>query len=194
MPPAGDLILREVDCVTDVAALQALDTSFSSESMYEVKAVHDSLHLQLRSLPSPRCKRFKIDLEMPAWSAGFVAISDGELCGFIATNYEGWHRRLAIWHFYVDAKWRRRGIGRRLMNQAIESGRQEGAETAWAETSNYNHPGVHAYQRLGFALCGFDMSLYKGTPSDDEFALYLALSIDPLLRTGYSIPGASTAP
>jgi hypothetical protein len=63
------------------------------------------------------------------------------------------------------------------MDRAIESGRMAGARTAWVETSNLNHPGILAYQRLGYSLCGFDLTLYQGTPSEGEFAIYLARPI-----------------
>ena len=43
--------------------------------------------------------------------------------GFIATQLEAWNLRLSIWHFYVDAEYRRRGIGRALMTRALEFGR-----------------------------------------------------------------------
>jgi predicted GNAT family acetyltransferase len=40
----------------------------------------------------------------------------------IATAYIAWNRRLVIEHFYVEAKFRGRGIGRRLMHEALEHG------------------------------------------------------------------------
>jgi hypothetical protein len=61
-------------------------------------------------------------------------------------------------------------------------GREASAVTAWAETSNVNHPGVEAYRRLGFSLCGCDATLYRGTPSEEEFALYLARPIEEDVR------------
>jgi ribosomal protein S18 acetylase RimI-like enzyme len=62
------------------------------------------------------------------------------------------------------------------MEHALEEGRRRGAVTAWAETSNRNFTGVHLYRRLGFELCGFDLSLYRGTPADAEFAVFLSRS------------------
>ena len=45
------------------------------------------------------------------------------------------------------------------------------------ETSNLNLPGVRAYERLGFQVCGLDTSLYDGTPSEGEVALFLSRSL-----------------
>jgi ribosomal protein S18 acetylase RimI-like enzyme len=171
------LLIRDFNRATDAHALSELDTSFASDFIYGVESAENSLHLRLEPVLSPRHKRFPLDLDQPTWDYGFGGVKEGKLLGFIATRYESWNRRLAVLHFYVDRQHRRRGIGRRLMERAIESGRLAGARTAWVETSNYNHPGILAYQRLGFSLCGFDLTLYRGTPSEGEFALYLARQI-----------------
>lgn len=171
------MLIREVDRSTDACILNSLDTSFTSDFIYCVAPGKDSLELRLRPTSSQIEKRFPLDLSQPVWDQGFVAIEEDNLCGFIATRYEPWNRRLAIVHFYVDLQHRCRGIGRRLLMQAIECSRRTGAQTAWVETSNLNHPGILAYQHLGFALCGFDLTLYQGTPSEVEFAVYLARPI-----------------
>lgn len=171
------LVIREIDLAKNASALRDFDTSFTSELVYFVVSGEDSLQLQLATAPSPIQKRFPLDLNELNWDQGFAAEEDGKLCGFLATRYEPWNRRLVIVHFYVDRDRRRWGIGRRLMEQAIEVGHLVGARTAWVETSNYNYPGILAYQRLGFSLCGFDLTLYQGTPCEGEFAIYLARAI-----------------
>jgi ribosomal protein S18 acetylase RimI-like enzyme len=179
MAGGGDCVVRKVDRVGDVVALHQLDTSFTSEFIYDVKSAENTLHLERVRATSHQPKQFPIHLDHPAWDQGYVAVEDGIVRGFIASAFEAWNRRLAIWHFYVDVKHRQRGIGRRLMEHAIESGRRSGATIAWAETSNRNYPGIEVYRRLGFVLCGFDLTLYNGTPSDGEFAVYLARPITP---------------
>ncbi len=158
-------------------ALQQLDTSFASDLIYEVKATENSLQLGPVCAAAIKRKEFPIDLDNPIWDQGYVAIQDGIVKGFIATRCDAWNRRMSIWHFYVDLKHRRQGIGRLLMEHAIETGRRLGAATAWVETSNHNYPGIEAYRHLGFFICGFDLTLYKGTPSEGEFAVYLARPI-----------------
>jgi ribosomal protein S18 acetylase RimI-like enzyme len=171
------LVIREVERVADASALNELNTSFTSEFVYRVVSEEDSLHLKLTIAPSRIQMRFPIDLDESLWQHGYVVEQDGKVCGFVATRYEPWNRRLVIVHLYVDFAHRRQGIGRRLMQRAIESGKTIGALTAWVETSNVNHPGILAYQRLGFSLCGFDLTLYQRTQSEGEFALYLARPI-----------------
>ena len=167
-------IVRAFEAQRDFLAVQGLDNEFETEREFVVR--REPLRLQLDSVPLPggHRKRFPLDLGADAWTDGHVVVEDGRILGFIATCLEPWNSRLTIRHFYVDRHHRRRGIGRALIKHAVEAGRAAGAVTAWVETSNRNYPGVLAYGRLGFVLCGFDLSLYQGTPAQGEFALYLA--------------------
>jgi ribosomal protein S18 acetylase RimI-like enzyme len=72
---------------------------------------------------------------------------------------------------------RGRGIGRRLVDRALAAAREAGAPTAWLETTNLNLPGVRAYERLGFRLCGLGTSLYDATLAEGEVALFLCRSL-----------------
>ncbi|AUX42269.1 uncharacterized protein SOCE26_036990 [Sorangium cellulosum] len=92
-------------------------------------------------------------------------------------SVEEWNRRMSIWHFYIDLPYRGRGGGRELMRAGIEWGRRAGAKMAWIETTHLNDPGIQAYRRLGFEICGFDASLYRGTPAEGEIAVYMACPI-----------------
>ncbi len=60
------------------------------------------------------------------------------------------------------------------MLERVEAyGRKVGASHVWLETSNVNVPGVTAYHRLGYTLCGADR-LYYGSYMPGETAIYLA--------------------
>jgi GNAT superfamily N-acetyltransferase len=72
-----------------------------------------------------------------------------------------------------EPAWRRRGIGRGLLERVEAYGRKVGASHVWLETSNVNVPGVAAYNRLGYTLCGADR-LYYGSYMPGETAIYLA--------------------
>ncbi len=60
------------------------------------------------------------------------------------------------------------------MSRAEEFARERGAGHIWLEVTNINAPAIHAYRRMGFALCGLDTSLYEFTASAGEYALYLS--------------------
>ena len=173
MHKTGGWVIRKFDRAADAAAVRQLDTSYTTEAVYQVTA--DGGSVRLGSAPTPaRQGRFAIDLDLPPWDRGFVAVEDRVVRGFVATRLEAWNRRLAIWHFYVDRHHRGRGIGRELLEQALADGRGSGALVAWVETGSDNAPGIEAYRRLGFSICGFDQTLYGGTASASQFAIFLA--------------------
>jgi ribosomal protein S18 acetylase RimI-like enzyme len=104
---------------------------------------------------------------------GLGAELDGEIRGFATAGYEAWHGRLVLWFLYIAPAWRRQGVGRGLLARVEAHGRSVGASHVWLETSNVNVPGVRAYERLGYALCGAD-ARYYGAYMPGETAIYLA--------------------
>jgi len=111
------------------------------------------------------------------WETAFPAGDGGGGLAFAAVEYEAWHARLVLWHLYVTRTRRREGFGRALLAQVEAHGRAVGAHTVWLETTSANVPGVLAYERLGYALCGADVTVYATLPYADEAALYLTRSL-----------------
>ena len=79
-----------------------------------------------------------------------------------------------LWHLYVDPSRRKTGVARRLLARVEEHARTKGASHVWLETSNVNVPGIAAYERLGYALCGVDELYYQSLGYAHEQAVYLA--------------------
>jgi GNAT superfamily N-acetyltransferase len=168
-------LIRELDRARDRRAVEAIDTGFETSSIFEVVTGARAIELVERPLPAPRTKRYSIaEVFAPwaSWEVGWVADDDG-VRGFATAAYEAWHQRLVLWFLYVDPPWRRRGVGRALLERVEAYGREQGATHVWLETSSVNVPGIAAYQRLGYALCGVDR-LYYGAYMPGEAAIYLA--------------------
>lgn len=53
---------------------------------------------------------------------------------------------------YVDANWRRQGVGEVLMNAARDFAVKNGAAVLWLATENCNAPAQRLYERLGYVL------------------------------------------
>jgi ribosomal protein S18 acetylase RimI-like enzyme len=166
-----------VDRKRDRDAIERLDTHVTSDHDYIVVAAGGGVRLVPRPLPTPIGKTFPLRLDDDPWEHGFVALVDGVVRGFVATALATWNHRLVVWHLYVDRPWRRRGMGRALLEQALADGRARGARVAWLETSSRNGAGIAVWRRWGFGLCGFDESLYVGTPAEGEVAVFLARSL-----------------
>jgi GNAT superfamily N-acetyltransferase len=160
----------------DRAGVLAIDTSFETSSIYDVVVTPLRIDLVLRLLAAPRVKTYPIAdvfARWAQWDVGFVA-DDGGIVGFAAVEYEQWHSRLVLWHLYVAPERRREGIAGALLERVDAYGKKLGAKRVWLETSNINVPGIEAYSRLGYSLCGVDVTLYDGLPYADETAIYLA--------------------
>jgi GNAT superfamily N-acetyltransferase len=169
------MIIRELDRRADRHAAESIDTTFETSSVFDVVTRPRGIELVERRLEQPITKRYSIrEVFEPwaRWSAGWVA-DDAGVRGFATAGYEPWHERLVLWFLYVAPAWRRRGVARALLERVEAYGREVGATHVWLETSNVNVPGVTAYERLGYTLCGADR-LYYGSYMPGEAAIYLA--------------------
>jgi len=169
--------IREMVAAEDRAGVEALDTSFETTTLFDVAITPRRIELVERRLDAPLVKRYPIAdvfAFWASWDIGFVAEADGEIVGFAAVEFEAWHARLALWHLYVAPARRRGGIARALLDHVEAHGRSLFATHVWLETSNVNVPGIAAYARLGYALCGVDRFYYEATPAANEAALFLA--------------------
>jgi ribosomal protein S18 acetylase RimI-like enzyme len=171
------ITIRETDRRRDRVGVLAIDTSFETPTIYDVVRSARSIELVERRLEQPLIKRYPIaDAFAPwsTWDTAWVALDGERVVGFAAVEYEAWHVRLVLWHIYVQPEQRRRGVGRALLAKAEAHGRDVGARRVWVETSNVNVPGIAAYERLGYSLCGADVTLYDSLPYASESALYLS--------------------
>jgi GNAT superfamily N-acetyltransferase len=167
------ITIRETDRRRDRAGVLAFETPI----IYDVVTSARSIELVERRLEKPLIKRYPIaDAFAPwsTWDTAWVALDGERVVGFAAVEYEAWHVRLVLWHLYVQPQHRRGGVGRALLAKAEEHGRDVGARRVWVETSNVNVPGIAAYERLGYSLCGADVTLYDSLPYATESAVYLA--------------------
>jgi ribosomal protein S18 acetylase RimI-like enzyme len=173
-------VLREVQLPDDAQLIAHIDTSFTTDAIFEIDIVDKNIVLKEKHLEKPLRKEFPLDdlndADRP-WGKAFVIMDDGVAIGFAALGYQAWNKRLVLWHFYVDTPLRGKGLGRMLINKAEEYGKTIGAQYIWLETSNLNVPGFEIYKKLGFELCGLDKTLYAGTKSESEMALFFAKPI-----------------
>ncbi|MEU3448148.1 GNAT family N-acetyltransferase [Streptomyces thermolilacinus] len=175
----------------DAAAVDAIDGSFTTRTVFEVEAREDGFAVREVAVDPPLTKVFPDDdpesdgggvVEGGEGGDGgdgrrvFVAVGpDREIAGYVAVAHVPWNRRLVVEDIEVAPAHRGRGVGRGLMGCAVAFARERGAGHLWLEVSTINAPAVHAYRRMGFALCGLDTTLYEGTASEGERALYMTM-------------------
>jgi ribosomal protein S18 acetylase RimI-like enzyme len=180
--------IRSAVMPADTALIKLVDTSFETNEIYHVASTGNGFSLSIERLERLRRKTFPLDDlgEGRPWQDGWLALDRGTPAGFAATRIEPFNRRCVIWHFYVSPSHRGQGIGRRLLDRALDKAAADGATSAWLETTSLNAPGIAAYRRLGFDLCGLDMTLYNETAAVGEVALFMqkALKTDFAWRLG----------
>lgn len=82
----------------------------------------------------------------PIDRVAFVA-NDGETFAGAVTAHVLWGT-LHIRHMFIEARYRRQGLGKMLMEKALEFGKAHGSSVAFVDTMSFQALGF--YQRLGF--------------------------------------------
>lgn len=102
----------------------------------------------------------------------YLAYVENIIAGEIRLR-KNWNNYAYIEDIVVDAEFRRRGIGRSLINKAIHWAKEKNLPGIMLETQDNNAAGCLLYQACGLELAGLDRHLYHGLdPHTDEVALY----------------------
>ena len=152
------------------------DSSFSVDSKLVLSAENSKISYTVVELP-PYVKQYQpdeVDYSEYVFNPDktiFLAYVDNEPAGQIRIM-KYWNGFVYIDDVAVDAKHRRQGIGRLLIQRAIEWARDKGFPGIMLETQNNNVAACRLYESCGFELGGFDVYLYKGlNRTIDEIAL-----------------------
>lgn len=159
------------------ADLNRCDNTFTVDAELCLAAEDGRISYTVRSVP-PYEKRYGSEtndytayLGQPDHAA-WLAYVDGQLAGQILAH-ENWNRFAIIWDIAVEPSFRRQGVGRRLIENALRWARGRGLPGVMLETQNINVAACRLYARCGFVLGGFDAYLYRGVaPDTREIALF----------------------
>jgi ribosomal protein S18 acetylase RimI-like enzyme len=168
-----DLVIRAPD-ERAIGDAYGFDDSFPVES--ELVLFAEGGVVRYKVVPVPRyVKRYaRTDLsgylDAPD-KAVFLAYLDGSVAGRVVLS-EGWNRHAWIEDIAVDARRRRAGVGRALMNRAVAWAMERGLPGVRLETQSNNVTACRFYESCGYQLGGFDRDLYRGV---DEGTAEIAL-------------------
>lgn len=90
---------------------------------------------------------------------GWLAWEEGEPAGFILVRDLG--NESEILSFGVAPRWRRRGIGRALLDRAIAEAASRGLPSIVLEVAVDNHPAIELYNIAGFGVVGRRARYYR---------------------------------
>ncbi len=103
-----------------------------------------------------------------AWVAEWEGIVAGFLIGRSAAD------EFEILNMAVSGAHRRRGIGSKLLESALEVSRKAGSARVYLEVRASNEPAIALYKRHGFTECGRRVKYYRD-PVEDAVLLSLSL-------------------
>jgi ribosomal protein S18 acetylase RimI-like enzyme len=113
----------------------------------------------------------------------YGAFAEKKLVGFILAERQIWNSTLVIREFGVTPKMRRHGIGKELLEKAIDQARQLGLRGILCETQSTNVPAIRLYQKLGFSIQGLDLALYSNEDAETgEVAVFLRKAVPFISR------------
>jgi streptothricin acetyltransferase len=163
-----DVVIRAPDR-HDLGDAYGLDGSFVVES--ELALFAEGGVVRYEVVPVPRHEKsyagegLSGHLDAPG-KAVFIAYLDGSVAGRVVLS-EGWNRHAWIEDIAVDARRRRAGVGRALMDRSIAWATERKLPGIRVETQSNNVPACKFYESCGFHLGGFDRD---GTFSKSSFA------------------------
>lgn len=110
-------------------------------------------------------------------NTAFVACVDDGIAGFAACRDRGeWHHSGFLSWLYIDPTYHRRGIGDRLMTEAMAV---LGAQ-AWTLTKHGNDPAINLYQKHGMQIVKSRLADPSGYPHTElRLALPTSRKFDP---------------
>lgn len=106
---------------------------------------------------------FPDSLYQPHWenAEAFGVFENGELIGAIEICPEEWCNRLIVTELWVAEGYRKKGVGKVLMDYAKDRAVKDSRRAIVLETQSSNFNAIGFYLHEGFTLIGFDSCCYS---------------------------------
>jgi ribosomal protein S18 acetylase RimI-like enzyme len=180
----GECNVDIVELAKSDAYLREIGSKYSTSYYYDVSVLRGSgswrIELTRKALEDTLDKSypgrlFEDHIEEPRV---FTAMLDCRQIGLIELGYDKWNNRMRVWELLVEEEFRRRGIGRLLMNHAVKIAKEKGARMLVLETQTNNTVAIDFYLNFGFELIGLDIAAYSNEDTKKkEVRLELGLTL-----------------
>jgi ribosomal protein S18 acetylase RimI-like enzyme len=134
-----------------------------------------------KTFDEPIRKEFIDKLYPSHWdnAEAYGIFDDGALVACLEIWHEEWSNRLRVTELWVDAPYRRKGMGKALMDLAKEKAKEMGCRAMMLETQSCNENAIAFYLAQGFRFFGFDRSCYGNKDIENrEVRLELGLYVE----------------
>ena len=161
----------------NIADIGKCDGTFVIESKLLVKFEDGIFDYEIVPAPPAEKRYDEYDIETATYINNpekiiFLAYIDDQIAGQI-TLRKNWNAYAYIEDIVVDVRFRKMGVGGKLIAAAKEWMAWKKLHGIMLETQNNNAGACKFYEKSGFVLGGCDQYLYQGLLMDtDEIALY----------------------
>lgn len=129
--------------------------------------------IERRAYPAPWSREALLGELCRPQGLNIAACIGEELCGYMLSFVVA--DETHILNLAVDPAWQGRGIGRQLLEAALERGAARGAHVATLEVRRSNTRAIRLYESLGFRFSALRARYYRDNGED---ALVLELDLD----------------
>ena len=191
---SASILIRELT-LEDVSRLREINSRFTSDSVLQVEKVGEGPEVSWRLCEVPLASPFDkghgydiTDQELTALSEFvkqgqglfLVAEAAGRLVAFLEVRPQEWNHTAFVWSVLVGWDYRRRGLGRRLLERAIAWARAKGYRALCLETQSNNINACRFYRHTGFRLTGIRDDLYSNDDlAKSEVAIFWSYLLSP---------------
>jgi len=166
----------EIINLSNLHLINTIDSTFTVNSKLKVKLSDDKFTYEIETF-APYQKTYKYeDIDYSAYINNpnrniFFAFKNEKLAGqIIVLKY--WNDYAYINDIRITEEFRGKGVGKALMQKAIEWAKENNCIGVEAETQDVNVKACRFYEKLGFILGGFNMFRYRASEKEkNEIAL-----------------------
>ena len=169
-----DLTIRPLTSA-DIPRLSDIDAEFESDRFLDVEKSVNGLQVSWQLIERPlvppfhstdyglsRQQRQEVGVRLREGDGLYLVAQDSsKLVALLDVERERWRDTATVWNILVDKSYRRQGLGRELINRAVEWARGHGLRGIVLETQTNNLSACRFYQAMGFQLCGLDDHFYS---------------------------------
>lgn len=179
----------------DLPTLSEINPTFISDAMLRVEREEQGMNVIWRLTEVPleppfdRGKGYNLqdrDLEdIRGWlkegdGLHLLVLDASRPVALLNVQLQVWNNTGFIWNILVDRNYRRRGLGRMLIERAVAWGSERKLRALCLETQSNNLPAIRFYRRMGFYLSGVRADLYTNHDLErGEVALFFSYPLEP---------------
>lgn len=163
-----NVTIRKAD-LSDLAAIKWVSEKTFEETFSHLNSPEDmALYFQENTSDAVLIR----EMDNPD-SAFYIAEDQGEIVGYIKINRgpaqtePGHDDALEVQRLYVLKAYKGEGIGRRLMQQAIDQAIDSASHYIWLGVWEHNDKAIRFYEKLGFRPFGEHLFMLGSDPQTD---------------------------